>query len=44
MRLFSGGESGAFKIKPVLFLFAFYLLAATKTLIKRNEKIYFTVP
>ena len=32
-----GGELGAYKIKPVLFLFAFGLLAATKTLFKRNE-------
>ena len=29
------------KIKPVLFLFALGLLAATKTLFKRNEKTYY---
>ena len=31
MRLFKGGESGAYKIKPVLFLFELNLLAATRT-------------
>ena len=30
MRLFRGGEFGSYKIKPVLFLFASGLLAATK--------------
>ena len=37
-RLFKGGESKAYKIKLVLFLIDLGLLAATKTLIKRNEK------
>ena len=35
-----GGESEAYKIKPVLFFLAFSLFATTKTLFKRNEKIY----
>ena len=39
-RLFRGRVSGATKIKPVLFLFVFGLLAATKTLFKRNENKY----
>jgi hypothetical protein len=34
-----GGESEAYKIKPVLFLFALGLLAALKTLFKRKDKI-----
>ena len=37
-RLFKGGDSEAYKIKPVLFLLALGLLAATKTLFKRNER------
>ena len=37
-RLFRGGELKAYKIKPVLFLYAVGLLAATKTLHKRKEK------
>ena len=40
-RLFMGGESKAYKIKPALFLFALGLLAATKTLFERNEKLSF---
>jgi hypothetical protein len=36
--VFKRGELRAYKIKPVLFLFALGLLAATKTLFKRNEK------
>ena len=32
-----GGLVGSVQIKPVLFLFAFGLLAATKTLFKRNK-------
>ena len=39
-RLFRGVESEAYKIKQVLFLFAFSLLAACKTLFKGNEKNY----
>ena len=35
-----GGESEEYKIKSALFLLAFSLLAKTKTLFKRNEKIY----
>ena len=38
MGLFRAGESRAYKVKPVLFPFAFRLLAATKTSFKRNEK------
>ena len=34
-----GGELRAFKIKPVLFLYALGFLAATKILHKRNEKL-----
>jgi hypothetical protein len=41
MYLFRGVESEAYKIKPGLFLFAFGLLAATKTLFKRNKKTNF---
>ena len=37
-RHFSEGKSGAYKIKPVLFLFVLRLQATTKTLLKRNEK------
>ena len=37
-RLFRRGESGEYKIKPVLLLFVLGLLAATKTIFKRNEK------
>ena len=37
--LFSLGELRAYKIKPVLFLYPFGLLAATKRLHKRKEKI-----
>ena len=40
MRLFKGGKLGGYKIKPVLFLFVLGLLAATKTLFKKNKKIY----
>ena len=40
MRLFRGGELGAYKIKSV---FAFDLLVATKTLLKRNKKFYFDI-
>ena len=40
-RLFRGGESGAYKIKPDLFLFAFGLLASTKILFERNKEIFF---
>ena len=36
-RLFRRGL--AYKIKPVLFLFVLCFLAATKTLIKTNEKL-----
>ena len=39
MRQFWGGKSGTYKIKLALFLFAFGLLAATKTLFKRKKKI-----
>ena len=35
---FMGGESGAYKIKTVLFLFELSLLATINTLYKRNEK------
>ena len=35
--MFSGDEFEAYKIKPVMFLFALGLLATTKTLFKRNE-------
>ena len=37
-RLFSGGESQAYKIKPVLFLYVLCFLAAAKTLLETNEK------
>ena len=37
-RLFRGGGLRAYKIKPVLFLYAVGLLAATKTFHKRKEK------
>ena len=33
-----GGNLGEYKIKPVMFLFMLGLLAATKTLFKRNKK------
>ena len=35
-----GGELRTYKIKPVLFLYAVGLLAATKKLHKRKEKPY----
>ena len=34
----SGGESQAYKIKPVLFLIMLCFLAVTKTLLKTSEK------
>ena len=37
-RLLMGGESQAYKIKPVLFLFVLCFLAATKTLFKTKEE------
>ena len=40
-RLFRGGESGEYEIKPVLFLYAVSLVAATKTLFKRKEKMVY---
>ena len=40
MRPFRGGELRAYKIKPVLFFYAIGLVAATKTLHKRKEKIF----
>ena len=40
MTVFRGGDSKAYIIKPVLFLFALDLLAATKTLLKRIKKEY----
>ena len=36
-----GVESGAYKIKPLLFLFAVGLLAATKKLFKRENTVSF---
>ena len=39
IKLFKGGELKAYKIKQFMFLFALDLLAATKTLFKRNDKI-----
>ena len=39
VQLFSGNDSEAYKIKPILLLFTLGLLAANKTLFKRNEKI-----
>ena len=41
-RPFTEGESWAYKMKPVSFLFAFGLLAATKTSLKKNDKYYCT--
>ena len=38
LRLFSGGESGAYKIKQVLFLIVLSLLAATKRLLKKTQE------
>ena len=38
-RLFRGGESGAYKIKTILFLFAFGLLAATKYIIEKKREM-----
>jgi hypothetical protein len=38
--LFRGGESQAYKNKPVLFLLSLGLLAATKTLFNRNDTKY----
>ena len=35
-----GGESQAFKIKSVLFLFVSCFLAVTKTLFKTNKKVF----
>ena len=35
-QLLRGGKSGAYKIKTALFLFKLGLLAATKTVFKRN--------
>ena len=40
-RLFRGGELRASKINSDLFLYAVSLLAATKILHKRKEKIYY---
>ena len=40
-RLFRGDRSRAYKIKPVLCLFTLGLLAATKTLLNRNERLFF---
>ena len=40
MRLFRGGESGAYEIKPVLFLFVFGVLATTKHYSKETRKDY----
>ena len=37
-QLFRGGESQAYKIKPVLFISVLCFLAATKTLFKTNDK------
>jgi len=37
-RLFRGGYLEEYEIKPVLFLFVFELVAATKTLFKTNER------
>ena len=37
-RLFKEGKSGAYKIKPILLLFALGLLVPKTTLFKRNEK------
>ena len=37
-RLFRGGESGEYKIKPVLLLYVLGLLVATLTISKRYEK------
>ena len=39
MGLFRVGELRANKIKPILFLYAVFFLAATKTLHKRKEKV-----
>ena len=38
-QLFRVGELGAYKIKPVWFLFAIGLLAAIKTLQKKRENL-----
>ena len=43
LRLFKRVELEAYKIKPVLFLFAIGLLAATKTLFKETRKLYYFV-
>ena len=40
MRLFRGGESQAYKIKPVLFLFVLCLMAATKLYSKQTRKFF----
>ena len=40
VRLFKGGELKSYKIKPVLFLFTLGLLAATKKIFKRNNKVF----
>ena len=38
-RLFRGGQSGEYEKKSVLFLYAVGLVAATKTVFKRKEKL-----
>ena len=40
-RLLRGRQSGEYEIKPVLFLYAVGLVAATKTIFKRKEKTEF---
>ena len=40
-RLFRGGESQEYKIKPVLFLFVLSFLAATKTLYSKQTSIVY---
>ena len=41
MQQFRGGKSGAYKIKPVLFLFTFGLLAASnKNIIEKKRETY----